>query len=369
MRFHCLIFVALMALLPSGLIAQEEDPTAAGGGYGYTVVNYDPSSNTVTIYAETDDDDESYYSPAVDTAVFNNEGYLFTSGDSSSPCPGGTQASDGADGDVASVTCTINNPNQNDVYTANSVHSLVAYVSDYDEGEQDNDYYDIDGYDSFASLDMSAPFGDYYDPPYLLQHPKTQRIPLGKTTDSDSTGAKAACGDVRDQIIAEYVSKTTPTTFTMIDCSDFQAAATYLNSDFTFLELAPTQTTGYNQFAVIQGYMTDYLGDVFTDLGDSPSITSGYRNPAKEATVGTYYPNSRHMAGDAVDLDTGASSTVYAQQRTAGLDNSACVEPVDVNKGPQKDYNHTHLDWRTEATPNGASHFAGPISCPPKWGN
>lgn len=303
----------------------------------------------------------------MDTAVNNNEGYLFTSGSSTSPCPGGTAASEGSDTNVSSVTCTINNANRNDVYTANTSHTAVTYVTDYQEGIRDNLNYDIDGYNSFAPLDMSAPFGDYYDPSFVLQHTSSKRLPLGKTTGSDSTGAPSACGDVRDQIIAEYLSKTRPTTFTMITCSDFVWINTYTDpGGFTFLQLAPTQTTGYGEFAVLQEYMAVNLRSVFDAVGNSPHINSGYRNPAKEAAQKTYYANSRHMAGDAVDLAAG-NQAIYNQQRTAGLQYHGCVEPVDATHGPQYNYADTHIDWRTQATPNGAVHFAGPGSCPPKW--
>jgi hypothetical protein len=367
MRPLLLVSIFLVGL-PIAPLSAQETSGSAGGGYGYTSVNYDSSSNTVTIYAETVVDDDTYYSPAVDTAVNDNEGYLFTSGSSTSPCPGGTAASEGSDTDISSVTCTINNANRNDIYAANTSHTAVTYVTDYEEGINDSRNYDIDGYNSFAPLNMSAPFGDYYDPPFVLQHTSSKRLPLGKTSASDSTGARSACGDVRDQIIAEYLSKTRPTTFTMITCSDFAWINTYTNpGGFTFLQLAPTQSTGYGQFAVLQKYMALNLRNVFNSLGGGPTINSGYRNPAKEASVGTYYPNSRHMAGDAVDLATGNSQNTYTQQRNAGIQYSGCVEPVDLVHGPQTNYNHTHIDWRSQATPNGAVHFAGPSSCPPKW--
>jgi hypothetical protein len=153
----------------------------------------------------------------------------------------------------------------------------------------------------------------------------------------------------------------------MITCGDFSWINTYTNpGGFTFLQLAPTQTTGYGQFAVIQRYMANNLRNVFNSVGGSPTISSGYRNPAKEASVGTYYPNSRHMAGDAVDLNAG-NQTIYNQQRGYGIQYQGCVEPVNLTHGPQKDYNHTHIDWRTQATANGAVHFQGPNSCPPLW--
>ncbi len=350
-------YLGALAAFAIGVRGQESTGPV-GGGYGYTVVSYDAASNTVTVNAETDVDDDIYYTPQVDTTVKNNEGYLFASGDYRSPCTNIT------DSGYASTSCTIANANANDVYAAISVHRLSAEVTDYDEGINDSRYYDADGFNSFESLDLDSPFGEYYDPPYLLQHTSTQTISLGKSNDSDSAGKRAACGDVRDTIIQEYITK--KATFTMISCSDFAASNTYTSpGGFSFLQLAPTQTTGYGQFPVIQSYMATYLRNVFSWLGSQPAIDSGYRNPVKEASVGHYYPNSRHMAGDAVDLDTRGSQSTYILQRTGGLKQLACVEPVDLNEGPQRDYLHAHLDWRTHAPSTG--HFAGPGKCPPKW--
>jgi hypothetical protein len=289
---------------------------------------------------------------------------LFSSGASNSPCPGGTAASEGSDTDTVSVTCTINNANRNDVYTAFSAHTVVAYVTDYQEGVNDSKYYDNDGYESFGPLDESTTYGDWYDPPYMVYHTTLQRLPLGHTTASDSTGTRSACGDVRDQLINEYIVSP-GTTFTMITCSDFVASTGYTSpGGFTFLQLAPTQTTGHGVYAVLQSYMANNLRTVFNTLGNSPGINSGYRNPALEKTMGKYYPNSRHMAGDAADLSAGSTST-YNLQRSAGLSAGGCVEPVDTKNGPQYNYADTHIDWRTKAASIG--HIAGPSSCPPKW--
>jgi hypothetical protein len=371
MRNRCLLIISLCLLVAAGLLAQESEAGNVGGGYGYTTVQFDSSTKTITVYAETDVDDDSYYSPAVDTAVSNKEGYLFTSGDSSSPCPGGTAASEGSDSDTVSITCTIDNAKANDVYSATSVHTAVVYISDRQEGYNDSNYYDTDGYSAFAALDLSSPYADFYDPAYVLEHTKSQRLPLGKTNDAASTGPPAtACGDVRDKVIAEYTAPTSLTVFTQINCGDFSAASTWPDPyNFTFSELTPTQTTGAGQFAVIQDYLPNYLNSVFNALGSDPFINSGYRNPAKEASLAgghRFYPDSRHMAGDAVDLDNyGNNQNIYLEFRTAGKDNDGCVEPVDPVHGPQTNYKDTHIDWRTEADPNG--HFQGQLSCPRGW--
>ena len=114
----------------------------------------------------------------------------------------------------------------------------MVYISDSQEGYNDNYYYDTDNYSAFAPLGLSAPYEDYYDPNYVLKHSKEQRLPLGKTNDAVATGPPAAaCGDVRDQIIAEYTAPTSLTVFTQVDCIDFSAASTWTNPyNFTFAQ-------------------------------------------------------------------------------------------------------------------------------------
>ncbi len=190
---------------------------------------------------------------------------------------------------------------------------------------------------------------------------RSSNLYLGKTIASDSTSTPTACGDVRDQIIKEY--KDESASFHPV-CSDFNWIRTWPSiGQFEFLTLTPTQSTGYGQWALIQSYMATNLRAAFDYLGTSPTITSGYRNPVKEASVGRFYPNSRHMAGDAVDLRTGGNQNVYIQQQGAGHKKHGCVEPVDLTHGPQTDYNHTHIDWRTL----GSGHFLGPKVCPRGW--
>ncbi|MCA9802021.1 MAG: hypothetical protein KC777_08550 [Cyanobacteria bacterium HKST-UBA02] len=71
-------------------------------------------------------------------------------------------------------------------------------------------------------------------------------------------------------------------------------------------------------------------------------ITSAYRNPKKEMSVGAS-KNSRHVYGDGVDFDTGRS-----KQRFIDIARAACQEgPTWVELAFMiPSYNHVHVDWR-----------------------
>ena len=354
------IFAILAAT--SHLAIAQEDADGGSGGYGYTSVEFDPDTNTITVYAETDVDpsDWDYYEPGINTNFWDNQNTIAGSAANSHYC--GVSRSD--DGTPYSVSCSFD-AIADDIYTARSKHYLVALVSD-PQPDGSLLFEDVDYYSSFASSgqEYESPFGTMYTPPYQYYETATETIILGDTFDSRGTDPKPVCNDVRDNILYEYY--TNPGAAFKPTCEDFTTPTAWADyGGFSYIVLCPTQTTGAGQYAVIQKYLADNLADVYNELGNTPIITSGYRNPAKEAAVGTYYNNSRHMAGDAVDLQTGGSQAVYNSQRTAALDNDACVEPVDPKNGPQKDYNHTHMDWRT----SGSGNFSGPAEYPARWGN
>jgi hypothetical protein len=248
-------------------------------------------------------------------------------------------------------------------YQATSQHGVANVVTDPGEGGGSTAYYDSDGYSTFAEDDLSSPFGEEYDPPYVEYTTRTQIMHLGQTSASDVAKAHAACGDQRDTLIAEY------TKYVVVYqpfCTDFFAAATWPNTaGFTFAQLTPGQTTGSGQFAVLQSYMCTNLRAVFNTLAFSTQVNNagGYRNPALEAAQKVYYNNSRHMAGDAADISTsGQGTTGYNTVRAAAKSvagGKACVEPLKK----QGTNAYTHLDWRLLGT----GTFIGPSSCPPGW--
>ena len=175
---------------------------------------------------------------------------------------------------------------------------------------------------------------------------------LGKTSAVVAAAARAACGDVRDTLIAEYTNDQAvyrPT------CSDFSAAATWPNTGgFTFAALTPGQTTGAGQFAVLQSYMCTNLQAVFDAIDFSTQINQagGYRNPDVEKMQKVYYNNSRHMAGDAADISTsGNGDDGYAMEVMAGHNNGACAEPL-------KNSRHQHL-YSPRLAHSGNRHIRG----------
>jgi hypothetical protein len=80
-------------------------------------------------------------------------------------------------------------------------------------------------------------------------------------------------------------------------------------------------------------------------------IDSAYRNPAREYTAATnsggrYAPGSRHQYGDAIDVATSGNQTTWQEYVDDGHSLGGCAEPYSV----QRNYGHTHIDWRTLAT-------------------
>lgn len=93
------------------------------------------------------------------------------------------------------------------------------------------------------------------------------------------------------------------------------------------------------RWAVMQTHMVDLLQDLRDDIGGPLTVTSGYRNPSYNASVGGV-EYSRHQYGDAADLDADGWS----------------VEDLgDVCYAWDADYvglyedGHTHCDWRNHS--------------------
>jgi hypothetical protein len=156
--------------------------------------------------------------------------------------------------------------------------------------------------------------------------------------------ARLQCGDVRDNIRGEYYGYPGSSFYPL--CTDFTWIYGFTSKQFTFQQLTVDQSTGAEQFAILQSYFVSNLGAVFNILGNNPYITNGYRNPAAELAAALnnhkkYFPNSRHMAGDAVDLRTNSSSKTWTAQQSAGWAAGGCVEPATYQGTPKApDYGH-----------------------------
>lgn len=148
------------------------------------------------------------------------------------------------------------------------------------------------------------------------------------------------CGDERDQLIQEYtdygVTNLHPT------CSDFTQTAH--SEHFTFAEL----NWGTYSWAIIRQRLLDGLEAMRTEYGGPLTITSGYRNPAKDATFTNppnQYPNGQHRFGLAADISS--NSLTWLPLSQAGKRAGACVEPLAMSG-----FAHVHVDWRSGGCPD-----------------
>ena len=149
------------------------------------------------------------------------------------------------------------------------------------------------------------------------------------------------CGDTRDMIIDEYPRYGAST---IPGCYDFTQSAG--SAHFAFATL---NTSDYLQWAILRGGLLDGLEGTWTGYVGSLSVTSAYRNPARNFRVGNPSdptPNSQHVYGTAVDFAS-TLSTFYGL-RNKGIAAGACAEPLNLSLEW-----HVHLDWRPGGCPAG----------------
>jgi hypothetical protein len=156
--------------------------------------------------------------------------------------------------------------------------------------------------------------------------------------------SSAACGDQRDQIIAEYAALggyLSPT------CSSF--TQTDHAAHFTFNEL---NVNNPYSWAIIRFPLTASASASYglerwrANAGGVPRyVNSAYRPPQHNQNVGGV-PNSRHIFGDAVDLrNVPRTEAEYNLLKNAALDADAgYVEPLSGSCG----YGCVHADWRNK---------------------
>jgi hypothetical protein len=164
----------------------------------------------------------------------------------------------------------------------------------------------------------------------------------------------ATCGDQRDTIIAEYQEDYLwngsyyPVQWAPV-CNDFTMTARTAHYQFSDLNVSGSQHKDangqYYKWALLRyammvpasyPYGLEQLVNQIEKLATDPSlraIHSAYRSPAvNEAVGGTFQPgqNSRHMFGDAVDLQNNAGTAngcTPALAKQAG----ACCVPAQYN--------------------------------------
>ncbi|MGH9467071.1 MAG: hypothetical protein ACRD1Y_06920, partial [Terriglobales bacterium] len=167
---------------------------------------------------------------------------------------------------------------------------------------------------------------------------------LGETYDVVSDTVELPCGDVRDDMIAEYWNHGVPWVPT---CADF--TETSPDPAWPFAKL---NSGDYPQWAVIQVALTGGLDFIAGKVSLwNETISSGYRNPNHEYSVDVnhkpplvYHPDSRHQMGDAADIATNGNGALWADLKAAAKSDSsdpACVEPYQ-----ESTYDHIHIDYR-----------------------
>jgi hypothetical protein len=99
--------------------------------------------------------------------------------------------------------------------------------------------------------------------------------------------------------------------------------------------------TGEYQFAIVSSTMKTAVEAIVA--ATKVVISSAYRNPKKEEHLNPGTHNSRHIYGDAVDLDTKKNKALWCQVATAACGKTASwVEPASMINN----YDHVHADWR-----------------------
>lgn len=151
------------------------------------------------------------------------------------------------------------------------------------------------------------------------------------------------CGDERDTLIAEYQSEGVG--FRPF-CSSFtQSVPTQSQYSFGSPRQSNTWSAGDEfHWAILKDTVTGNLYCVLNDYGSTPTMVSGYRNPKHNTAIGGAN-NSRHVYGDAADIDTPAApdDDAYNALRAIAKGGScsiACVEPRDISQS------HFHVDYR-----------------------
>lgn len=323
------ICICSAALGIRGAPCQEYAPSSDEGAviFGYTSIDYDPQTEVVTAYSETD--------------VYNPYYYFVTTRLTSSGCGGSNSSKIET---TVAVQCSFQG-SQGNTYTAYGYHTVGFFI---DSG---GEYEDPDGLSYWPEYDIESPVSFPFTATDQGTTSGVEETEVGSTYDSAETTIPAACGDQRDQIVAEYEELGSPYYPTCDLFTQDTGDPTYTFSMLNY---------GTYSWAILRPYFISGLHSL-ADLG-SFTITSAYRNPAKEQAIDqqygyTFTPGSRHLYGDAVDVASSGKSQ-WTTYQTDGHQIGACVEP----SGVQGNYAHTHLDWRTN--PSALPYYG---QCPPHW--
>jgi hypothetical protein len=176
------------------------------------------------------------------------------------------------------------------------------------------------------------------------------RSPYCEDANDPAAPPPDSCGDERDKLIAEYQSNGVGW---RPFCSSFtQSTPTQSQYDFGSPRQVGTWCVDDDyHWAVLKDSVTANLYCVVANYGSTPAMTSGYRSPIRNAAVNGA-TNSRHLYGDAADLQTppAPDDNVYNALKAiakSGNCGVACVEPRNISGS------HFHADYRPGGCPSG----------------
>lgn len=310
--------------------------TAQANVSGYTSINYDETTNTLTAYSETDSDYSlvGEYRAYVGLTVRKSSGVLAAYG----------SANDTHGNGFASVV--LNFAGEPDTtYTAVGNHRIFAELWDYaDTYPYQRFYYDDWYFTQFESQGIYVPWSyDFTSPGYYFYRRPNDIIYLGSTYDSDSTTTPPACGDERDTIIKEYKTygvslKPTCSFFTQIRGSANFPFSDLNTGDYSWGLIRDPLTTNAIQFGLVE-WQSQY--------GGSMIVNSAYRNPSRNNRIPGSAKQSRHMYGDAVDIRN-ETRTINEYNQRADAARRSRADYIEPWTGPCGN-GCVHADWRNHS--------------------
>ena len=160
-------------------------------------------------------------------------------------------------------------------------------------------------------------------------------LDYGDPFNVSSDSYQEVCPGQRGALRQEYIDK--GVTF-VPNCGDFtQSVPT--PSRYSFGQW----NSGTYSWAFLRATVTSNTECFLQESGTNPPLSSGYRNPVRQQDFGSV--NSRHVHGDAADLDTpnapdNALWNTLRLYAKGGACSDACVEPRSLTPG------HFHVDYR-----------------------
>lgn len=165
--------------------------------------------------------------------------------------------------------------------------------------------------------------------------------PTGTSGTAAADPIPSRCGDERDVLLHAYDTQGIPID---LDCADFTKDRGTPSLAFTQLFRATTQPWALLRAPLLAAKDSGYGLDLMIDAFGAPrAINSSYRDPVRNKQAGGAR-RSRHMFGDAADLDNVTKSPEEWQRMWTAAEkaNADYIEPLS---GPCK-LNCLHADWR-----------------------